>query len=129
MQKLDETNFILHAAASYQNTQCYDVLEFQEDLNRFKYLKRLFSRYRETGELKERLILNHLIIIYNVFERDTATRLLFFRLAEYDQYLKTFLDFLNYMPERVENVGLEGRDFISEEIDIDQLIWERLRAI
>ena len=62
MQKLDESNFILYAAAHYDNPQCYDTDEFYDDLKRFKYLKRLFNRYKETGELKERLILNHLIV-------------------------------------------------------------------
>jgi len=129
MKKIDETNFVLHAAASYQNDQCYDLLEFQEDLNRFKYLKRLFSRYRETGELKERLILNHLIIIYNVFDAPIATRLLFFRLDEYKQYLKTFLSFLEYMPERVDMIGLEGNTILAKEIEDDLLIRQKLEEI
>ena len=67
MQQLDDTNFMLYAAAHYDNPQCYDTDEFYDDLKRFKYLKRLLNRYKETGELKERLILNHLTVIYNVF--------------------------------------------------------------
>ena len=63
MQKLDDSNFILYAAAHYDNPQCYDTDEFYDDLKRFKYLKRLFNRYKETGELKERLILNHLVLM------------------------------------------------------------------
>jgi len=66
-EKLDETNFVLYAAKHYDNPHCYDTLEFYDDLNRFKYLKRLFNRYEETGELKDRLIINHLTIIYNIF--------------------------------------------------------------
>ena len=65
MQQLDDSNFMLYAAANYDNPQLYDTDEFYDDLKRFKYLKRLFNRYKETGELKERLILNHLIVIYN----------------------------------------------------------------
>ena len=56
MQQLDDSNFMLYAAANYDNPQCYDTDEFYDDLKRFKYLKRLFNRYKETGELKERLI-------------------------------------------------------------------------
>ena len=78
MKTLDDSNFLLYAASNYDNPQCYDTDEFYDDLKRFKYLKRLFNRYKETGELKERLILNHLIVIYNVFGPMPATRLLFF---------------------------------------------------
>ena len=80
MQQLDDSNFMLYAAANYDNPQCYDTDEFYDDLKRFKYLKRLLNRYKETGELKERLILNHLTVIYNVFGSTPATRLLFFKL-------------------------------------------------
>jgi len=83
MQQLDDTNFMLYAAAHYDNPQCYDTDEFYDDLKRFKYLKRLLNRYKETGELKERLILNHLTVIYNVFGSTPATRLLFF-IARYN---------------------------------------------
>ena len=78
-EQIDETNFMLYAARHYNNPSCFDTLEFYEDLNRFKYIKRLFSRYDESGELKERLILNHIIILYNLFGIDATTRLLFFK--------------------------------------------------
>jgi hypothetical protein len=64
---IDNDNFILFAAKHYENPQCYDSDEFYDDLKRFKYIKRLFGKYEESGELRERLILNHLIILYNVF--------------------------------------------------------------
>ena len=67
MQKLDDSNFLLYAAANYDNPQCYDTDEFYDDLKRFKYLKRLFNKYREANELKERLILNHLTVLFIVF--------------------------------------------------------------
>ena len=67
MNKIDESNFILFAAQSYDNPQCMDETEFFDDLKRFKYLKRLFNKYKENGELKERLVLNHLTILYNLF--------------------------------------------------------------
>ena len=65
-QTLDESNFLLYAAKHYDNPQCFDTVEFYEDLNRFKYLKRLFNKYRDGGELKERLILNHVMVLYNL---------------------------------------------------------------
>ena len=74
---LNENNFILFAAKHYDNPQCHDTTEFFDDLKRFKYLKRLFSKYEEHGELKERLILNHLIILYNVFGVSTTKMLLY----------------------------------------------------
>ena len=78
--KLTDKNFLLFCAAHYDNYQYHSTEEFYEDLNRFKYIKRLFSRYEETGELKERLILNHIIILYNLFGVPATTRLLFFKL-------------------------------------------------
>ena len=71
-EKLDETNFMLYAAKHYTNPYCYDTVEFYDDLNRFKYLRRLFSRYEESGDLKERLILNHIITVYNIFGVEPA---------------------------------------------------------
>lgn len=91
IDNLTEQNFSLFAAQSYNNPSCMDVLEFQEDLNRIKYLKRLFKRYDEKGDLKERLVINHLIVIYNVFEREAATRMLVMKLDGYLHYLKPFL--------------------------------------
>ena len=67
MDKVDEFNFLLYAAKHYDNPQCYDTVEFYDDLKRIKYIKRLINRYIEEGDLKERLILNHIIILNNVF--------------------------------------------------------------
>lgn len=128
-EKLDESNFLLYAAKHYDNPSCFDTLEFYEDLNRFKYLKRLFSRFEETGELKERLILNHLIIIYNLFGPVPATRLLFFKLKDYYQILKPFLIFLNACPEKVHGIGLENKTINTSDINMNEEIVKRLRDI
>jgi hypothetical protein len=98
--KLDENNFILYAARHYDNAQCYEKEEFYDDLKRFKYLKRLFVKYEESNELRERLILNHLIILYNVFN-DAATPMLFLKLKGYYHYLKPFLITLGRLPNKV----------------------------
>jgi hypothetical protein len=98
--KLNDDNFILYAAKHYDNVQCYDKEEFYDDLKRFKYLKRLFVKYEESNELRERLILNHLIILYNVFN-DAATPMLFLKLKGYYHYLKPFLIVLGRLPNKV----------------------------
>lgn len=128
-EKLDETNFLLYAAKHYENPSCFDTLEFYEDLNRFKYLKRLFSRYQETGELKERLILNHIIVIYNLFGPEASTRMLFFKLKDHYSLLKPFLVLLEYCPEVVYNIGLEGKNIRTSDIVMDTNIVDVLRNI
>ena len=88
---LNSNNYIMYAMKHYENPQCLDIEEFYSDLSRIKYLKRLFRRYTATGDLKERLILNHIIVLYNVFGIVPATRLLFFRMGdEFHSVLKTF---------------------------------------
>lgn len=124
---LDELNYVIYAARHYDKPQCFDVEEFDEDMKRFKYLKRLFNKYRDTGELKERLILNHLIILINVFGPEAATRLLFLRLGEYDQYLAPFLVFLSALPDVVR--GIDGNNIIVSDIPIDIHIVSKLRSI
>jgi hypothetical protein len=124
---LTNDNILMYAAKAYDKPNCI-MSEFKEDMKRFNYLKRLLRRYRKVGEIKERLILNHLVVIYNVFGIETATRLLFFRVLK-DDYsaLKTYLTFLNYMPEKVK--GIKGHDVISSDIPIDMTIADILRKI
>ena len=128
-EKLDETNFLLYAARYYDNPQCYDTIEFYDDLKRFKYLKRLFNIYLETGDLRERLILNHIIVIYNVFGVIPATRMIFFKLFEYKELVKPFLELLNFMPLQIINIGLKGLTIKSSDIISDPVIEEKLRSI
>lgn len=128
IDKVDESNFVLYAAKNYDNPQCFDTLEFHEDLARFKYIKRLFNRYEETGELKERLILNHLIILYNVFGTAT-TKMLFFKLNGYLHLLKPFIILLGFMPEKITGIGVENKTIISSDIHMDEKIVKMLRNI
>lgn len=121
---IDDDNFVLFAAKHYDNPQCYDAEEFYDDLKRFKYLKRLFGKYEETGELRERLILNHLIILYNVFG-DTATKMLFYKLDGYYSYLVPFLVLLHRLPEIVTL----GTIIHTSDIPLDNKIVEVLRKI
>ena len=127
-ENLTVNNFYIYAAKAYENLQCIDETEFNDDLKRIKYLKRLFNRYAQFDDLKERLILNHIIIFYNVFEHTAATKLLFFQIDnKYWSYLKTFLIFLGYMPDIVRNV--REMNIISSNISIDTNIAEKLRKI
>lgn len=95
---LNEDNFLLFASRNYDNPQCTSVEEFYNDLNRFKYIKRLLKRYYVNDDLQERLILNHLIVIYNMFGIPAANKMIFYKLdEEYWPTIKTFLIYLNYL--------------------------------
>ena len=121
---LNEDNFLTYAMHHYDNSQCYSLEEFNDDLKRFLYLKKLFNRYKNEGDLKENLILNHLIVIYNIFG-DHATNMLFFKIEkEYWDILVTFLVFLNRMPEEVKQYGVKLSD-----VNLDDHIINTLRKI
>lgn len=98
--ELTSKNFKLFAAQHYNNPECTDVEEFKQDLNRFKYLKRLLTRYEEHGELQERLILNHLIVLYNVFGIEACNKMIWYKIdVTHYTYIKPFLVYLHYLPE------------------------------
>jgi hypothetical protein len=123
--ELNNDNIMMYAVKAYDKPNCI-MSEFKEDMKRFNYLKRLFKRYRKYEELREQLVLNHLVVICNVFGPEVASRLLFFKMAK-DDYpaLKTYMLFLNIMPDRVR--GIKGQDIISSDIPIDYAIAEALR--
>ena len=124
---LNEKNFLLYAMKEYNNPQCVDVDEFNDDLKKIKYIKRLLNQYISEGILKERLLLNHIIVFFNVFSTKAATRILFYKMEEeFWPMLKTFLFYLNYMPEdRVESIN--GREILVTDIPMDQRIIDSLR--
>lgn len=121
---LTEANFLIFAAKHYDNI-FYDTVEFQEDLKRFAYIKRLFNQYKKTGEIKERLILNHLVVIYNMWPIG-ATPMLFLKLKGYEDILKTFLQYMERMPDSISGIGLGQRNINSSDIAIDHKIYEIL---
>ena len=97
---LTAENINMFAIKHYDNPSCVDEQEFLDDMKRFKYLKRLFRKYDTSGELKVRLIVNHIIVLSNVFGVDATTTLLFFKIeVEHWSLLKTFLVYLHFMPE------------------------------
>ena len=99
-ENLTDENFTMFAMQCYDNPQCTSMEEFMEDLRRFRYLKRLLRRYYKNGELRERLILNHLIVIFNIFGFDNSVKMLEFKIdEEYWPVLKTCLIYMNYVKE------------------------------
>lgn len=106
--ELTPENWLFFAIQNYNNPQSVTYSDFEEDLNRIRYIKRLFKRYETSGELKTHLILNHIIVMYNVFG-DAATPLLFFKIeATHWNYLKAFLLFLERLPDSLnDNVDQE----------------------
>ena len=124
---LNEKNFLLFAMQHYENPQCVEVEEFNDDLRRIKYIKRLFNQYHTENILKERLILNHIIVFYNVFSVQAATRILFYKIdEEFWPMLKTFLLYLSYMPkDKIESIM--GKEIRVTDIPMDQGIIDRLR--
>ena len=125
---LNEGNFLMFSMKEYNNIQCVDIEEYYDDLKKIKYIKRLFNIYLNDGQLKERLILNHLIVFYNVFPIQAGTRILFYKIEEqFWPMLKTFLIFLDRMPDKIESI--RGQGILSSEIDLDEGIVKRLRSI
>jgi hypothetical protein len=112
----------------YDNPQCCSIDEFNEDLNRFKYIKKLLTRYVKEGDLQERLILNHLIVLNNVFGASPLVRMLFLKLDKHLVYIKPFLILLNILPDRV--YGIRKQKIIDTDIiPMDQYIIDVLRKI
>ena len=123
-QPINEHTFLMIAMKHYDNPQCTTLAEFEEDLKRFGYLKKLFGRYKDHSELKERLILNHITVLYNLFGIAT-TELLFFKIdKEYWDTLATFLLYLNVMPDTIPEFGISVKD-----ITQDELVMETLRKL
>ena len=119
--ELNESNYLLFAIKFYNNPQAVTREDFESDLKRIRYIKRLLKRYKNTGELKIHLILNHLIILFNVFD-DAAVPLLFYNL-ERDLWpaIKSFLVFLNRVPE-YPKTAIKG-------IDIDEVCLQELKSL
>lgn len=118
--KLTSKNFQAYALQNYDDPQCTDIEDFHEDLKRFRYLKRLLHRYHENGEMRERLMLNHVICLFNVFGYEPCMRMLDFKIKEktYWSSIKTMLLYLGYIEEnwRVE-------------VSIDEKLAQRLREL
>lgn len=124
---LTDENWIIFAAKAYEKPFAIQA-EFDEDLNRILYIKRLLSKYHSTGNLKDRLLLNHLIIFYNVFGIESSSKLLWLKLEEKDWVvIKPFLLFLNLLPKQIQ--GVRGMTIETDTIEMDQKVIDSLRAL
>lgn len=122
--RLTNENYIMYAMKHYTNPSCSGIEEFYEDMNRLKYLKKLFQVYLNTGVLKERLILNHIIILQNVLGVEGAARIMFFKMPKpMHPALKTFLVFVNSLPKG----SIPETDIVA--IPLDQQVVDTLRLI
>lgn len=123
-QPITDNNFLLIAMHHYDNSQCTSIAEFEEDLKRFGYLKKLFGRYKDNNDLKERLILNHIIVLHNLFGIVTI-EMLFFKIdKQHWDTLATFLVYLELMPNEIPEFGIK-----LDEMDLDQHVLNTLRNI
>ena len=128
MFDINDESFLIYAAKNYDRPHILQS-EFEDDLKRIKYVKRLLRKYKQTGELKERLVLNHIIILGNVFGVEATTNMLFFKVDPEDYpLLKTLLIYLNYMPSRL-TVSFDKYYVRQEEIPVDLEIANILRTI
>ena len=125
MNNLTDGNFTLFAARYYENPHCLTEEEFEDDLKRFRYLKRLFNKYKQTGELKDRLIINHFVVLYNVFHHRAATKMICLKLYDELSYVKPFLIMLGYWPDRIE--GIDGKIVVDSDISLDMNVTNTLR--
>jgi hypothetical protein len=128
INELTEDNFMMYAIKNYDNPSCAGMDEFLDDLKRFKYIKRLLRKHNVGKELKERLILNHIIVLGNLFGVEATTKMLFYKLEEkFWPQVKTFLVFLNYMPLKI--IVSPGIEILDKDIPIDESILEDLKRI
>lgn len=124
---LTDENISLYQLKCYETPKCI-MSEYENDVKHIKYVKRLFKKYKQNSELKERLILNHIILLSNVFGAQATTRILFFHLdEEYYSFLKTFLLYLSYLPDIV--TGIRGLNIDTKFISTDTMILKRLENI
>ena len=127
MDKLTDENFLIFCAKVYDNPSAHSTEEFLEDLSRIRYVKKLLTRSQETGDLKERLILNHIITLHNCFGVHLA-RILFLKTEKQYHMVKPFLILLNALPTVIHKVGKYDIVY-TDEVPLDMKIVERLRGI
>ena len=126
--ELTEDNFIMFAVKNYDNPGCRGMEEFYDDLKRFKYIKRLLRKHNVGKDLRERLILNHIIVLGNLFGVEATTKMLFFKLEKkFWPQIKTFLVFLNFMPLKI--IVSPGVVILDKDIPLDEIVLETLKKI
>ncbi len=127
---LNNDNIMLYCAKHYENPHCTGIDDFNDDLNHVKYLKRLFNRYQKGDELKINLIFNHLILLYNVFDSQAITRVLFHRInEEHWTILKPCLIALSQLPETILGVSEKHKIINTVDIPLDQSVVKEVRIV
>jgi hypothetical protein len=127
-EKLTEHNFLLYCASHYDNAKYASTEDFLEDLNRIKYIKKLITRYTENGDLRERLILNHIIVLNNCFGPEACCKIFYLNLKPQMKYIKPFLILLNILPDTLYYVG-EEKIIDTNTIEMDPVIVAKLRKV
>ena len=125
--ELNDSNFILYCASNYNNVHCHSTDEFFDDLKRIKYIKKSLTKYKTSGSIDERLVLNHVIILNNVFGPEALCRIIFLKMDKYLELIKPFLIILNILPEFVYNI--KGKNIETSTISMDNGIIKILRKI
>ncbi len=126
---LNDNNYLTYSAMNYVNYNCEDDQEFIEDLNRIKYIKKLFTIYQTKEILNINLILNHITILYNTFEPRACTKMLFFKLPEHWHYLKSILYFTGYLPEIIKDLVDDETIIETAAIPFDKRLFDEMSAI
>lgn len=129
MKYVNNDNFMIYAARHYDNPSCATKADFMQDLNRINFILKMFKKYEKDGNINERLVLNHLILLYNVFDREAITKMLFLRMSPYLSHLKPFLSLLSFWPKSVTGVGDEAATIYCHDIDSNPEIAARLGKI
>lgn len=124
---LTQETFLLYCSQHYDGGFVTGFEELKEDLNRIKYIKKLVTRYEQNDDLKERLILNHIIVLNNVFGAHAASRILYFKLRDSFHVIKPFLVLINILPTHYYNI--EGKTINTDTIPMDRRVIEALRKI
>jgi len=127
VNNLTNDNFLIESAKHYRNIQCGSTEEFLSDLKRLKYLKKIITRYSTSGLIDERLVLNHIIILYNVFGAEFLARMLILKMYNQMKYLKPFLLYLNILPNVIKCVN--EKNLSTVEFPMDVGIIDKLREI
>lgn len=124
---LTDENFLLESAIHYKLSYHNNTEEFLSDIKRIKYIKKLLTRYKSSGNIDERLILNHIIILNNIFGPEFVVRLLYLKLHNYFEYIKPFLLYLSLLPDKINQIN--GSDVDTLPIKMNEDIINRLRHL
>lgn len=129
MENINNENFLFYTMKAYTSKN-YIISEFEDELKRIKYIKRLIKKYKTNGDLRDRLIINHIIVLANVFGVESAVKMLFFKVDSVDyDVLKTFLMFLNYLPESKLIPGIDNKTVDLSLISVDLNVGKILKNL